>query len=315
MHTSDLSAWTHQHVFHSGNPLGEKNTWRVVALTATMMVVEIAAGLLFNSMALLADGWHMSTHAAALCITGLAYALSRRHASDTRYAFGTWKIEVLGGFASAIVLGMVALYIAAEAAQRFFRPLDIHYDQALVVAVVGLLVNLVSALLLKEDGGHHHDGQHGGHTHARSDLNLLAAYTHVIADAMTSVLAIVALLGAKLMHWNWLDPAMGIVGATVVSVWAYGLLRDTSRVLLDREMDDTMVARIRGTLEADGDSRMSDLHIWRVGPNQLACLVSVVAGHPKTPEDYKALLAADHEDLAHVTVEVRRCLQHSPLPA
>jgi len=310
MHTYDLSPWKHQHLFHSGNPSGEKNTWQVVALTATMMVVEIFTGWLFNSMALLADGWHMSTHAAALGITALAYVLARRYASDTRFAFGTWKIEALGGFASAIMLVLVALYMAAESIQRFFRPLDIHYDQALAVAIVGLLVNLVSAFLLK---GHDHD-QHDDHTHEHSDLNLLAAYTHVLADAMTSVLAIVALIGGRLLHWNWLDPTMGIVGAVVISVWAYGLLRDTSRVLLDREMDSAIAEEIRGSLEADGDSRISDLHIWRVGRDRFACIVSLVAGHPKASEEYKALLRV-HKEIVHVTVEVSRCPYHAQLPA
>jgi cation diffusion facilitator family transporter len=264
-------------------------------------------------MALLADGWHMSTHVAALGMTAVAYLLARRYASDTRFAFGTWKIEVLGGFASAIVLAMVALYMAAESIQRLFQPLDIHYNQALVVAVIGLLVNLASALMLKDHGHgpHHH---HGGHSHGHADLNLRAAYTHVLADATTSVLAILALLGGKYLNWAWLDPTMGIVGAGVISVWSYGLLRDTSRVLLDREMDHEVVQEIRDALECDEDTRIVDLHVWRVGRAQFACLVSIVAGNPKTPDEYKALLRV-HEEIVHVTVEVLHCPHHAQLSA
>jgi cation diffusion facilitator family transporter len=313
LHTLDLSPWKHEHVFDRGNPLGEKNTWRVVALTATMMVVEITTGWLFNSMALLADGWHMSTHVAALGLTAAAYLLARRYASDTRFAFGTWKIEILGGFASAIVLAMVALYMAAESVQRFFQPLDIHYNQALLVALIGLLVNLASAVMLKDHGhGHHH--HHGQLSRGHGDLNLRAAYVHVLADATTSVLAIVALLGGKFLDWAWLDPAMGIVGAGVITAWSYGLLRDTSRVLLDREMDHEIVREIREALESDADTRITDLHVWRVGRAQFACLVSIVAGNPKTPGEYKDLLR-DHEEIVHVTVEVMQCPNHVELPA
>ncbi len=311
LHTHDLSPWKHEHVFDRGNPLGEKNTWRVVFLTAAMMVVEIATGWLFNSMALLADGWHMSTHVTALGMTAIAYLLARRYASDARFAFGTWKIEVLGGFASAVVLAMVALFMAAESIQRFFQPLAIHYDQALLVAVIGLLVNLASASMLK-DHGHGHPHQDGGHSHGHADLNLRAAYIHVLADATTSVLAIVALLGGKFLNWAWLDPAMGVVGAMVITTWSYGLLHDTSRVLLDREMDHGVVQEIREALEVDGDTRVADLHVWRVGRSQFACLVSVVAGHPKTPDEYKTLLRA-HGELVHVTVEALCCPHHAQL--
>ncbi len=267
-----------------------------------MMVVEIVAGLLFRSMAVLSDGWHMSTHAAALGITALAYVIARRSAHDGRYAFGTWKVEVLGGFASAIVLAMVALYMAVESVRRLAQPLQIQYDQALIVAVVGLVVNLVSARLLVghgEAGGH----AHAGHGHAHGDLNLRAAYLHVLADATTSVLAIVALLGGRFFGWAALDPLMGIVGAAMVSVWAWGLLRDTSRVLLDREMDAGVVGEVREALEADGATHITDLHVWRVGRVQYACVVSLVSDAPRSAEEYKALLRV-HEELVHVTVEV-----------
>jgi cation diffusion facilitator family transporter len=224
MHTTDISSWQHTHHFHSANVLGERNTKRVVVLTAVMMVVEITTGWIFHSMALLADGWHMSSHVLALGLTAGAYALSRRYANDARFAFGTWKIEVLGGFTSAILLGGVALFMALESIERLFHPVAILFDQAIVVAVIGLAVNIISALLLRDDD-HHHGHSHG---HAHADLNLRAAYVHVIADATTSMLAIAALVGGKFLHWNWLDSAMGIVGAIVVGVWAWGLLRDTS---------------------------------------------------------------------------------------
>jgi cation diffusion facilitator family transporter len=307
MNHPDLSDWTHTHDFASGNPTAERNTWRVVALTAIMMVVEIIAGWLFHSMALLADGWHMGTHVAALGITVWAYVLARRHAGDPQFAFGTWKMEALGGFASALVLGMVVLYMVGESVHRLCKPLDIRYDQALIVAVVGLIVNLVSALLLQAPNA---SGTHApGHTpslgqaHSHGDLNLRAAYLHVLADALTSALAIVALLGGRLCGWSWLDPVMGLVGAVVVSFWAVGLVRDTSRVLLDREMDHGVVQEIRDVIEGNDATWITDLHIWRVGRAQFACIVSLVAAQPKTATEYRAQLAV-HEELVHITVEV-----------
>ncbi len=308
MHTTDLSRWTHSHLFDHGNPAGARNTRRVVLITAAMMVVEIIAGWVYGSMALLADGWHMSTHATALGTTALAYALSRRHAEDGRYSFGAWKIEVLGGFASAVALAMVALYMAAESASRILQPHVIYYDQALLVAVVGLFVNLAcAALLSNRHAGHNH---HHESDRAHSDLNLRSAYVHVLADAMTSVLAIAALIGGKLFRWGWLDPAMGIVGAVIVSTWAFALIRDTSRVLLDREMDLPIVDAVRHAIESDGDSRVTDLHLVRVGRQRFACIVSVVTGTVREALDYKSLLRG-HEELAHLTVEVARCREHA----
>jgi cation diffusion facilitator family transporter len=301
----DLSPWQHQHIYIGGSSPAEKRTWRVVALTASMMVAEIVTGLLFNSMAVLADGWHMSTHAAALGITAIAYVVARRSAGDNRYAFGTWKVEVLGGFASAIILAIVALYMAGESIRRLAQPLVIRYDQALIVAVVGLIVNLASARLLIGRGGSD-EHAHVAHAHEHSDLNLRAAYLHVLADATTSVLAILALIGGKWLGWAALDPLMGIVGAILVSVWAYGLLRDTSRVLLDREMDHGVVGEICAALEADGQTRVTDLHVWRVGRAQYACAVSLVACSPRSAEEYKALLRV-HEEIVHVTIEVAAC--------
>lgn len=308
MHTADLTPWQHTHQFHSTNVLGERNTRRVVALTAVMMVVEIVAGWLFNSMALLADGWHMSSHVLALGLTAGAYVLSRRFANDPRFAFGTWKIEVLGGFTSAILLGGVALYMAVESIGRLFNPVAILFDQAIIVAVIGLAVNVLSAWLLR-DHDHHHGHSHG-HNHAHGDLNLRAAYLHVIADATTSLLAIAALVGGKIFHWNWLDAIMGIVGAVVVAVWAWSLIRDTSRVLLDREMDSGVVAEIREALESDTDTRISDLHVWRISGDKFACAVSIVTHGPKAPSHYKSLLSI-HEEVAHVTIEVNQCVETS----
>lgn len=305
MHTADISSWQHPHQFHSVNALGERNTRRVVALTAVMMIVEITTGWLFHSMALLADGWHMSSHVVALGLTAGAYALSRRLANDPTFAFGTWKIEVLGGFTSAILLGGVALFMAVESVERLFQPATIWFDQAIFVAVIGLAVNVVSALLLQDHHDHGHAHGHG-HKHGHRDLNLRAAYVHVIADATTSVLAIAALICGKFLGWNWLDSIMGIVGAGVVGVWAWGLLRETSRVLLDREMDSGVVEEIRAAFEADGETRVSDLHVWRVGREQFSCAASIVTHEPKDPAFYKSLLNV-HEEIAHVTLEVNRC--------
>jgi len=308
MHSVDISPWQHSHQFHSGNPLAETNTRRVIALTAVMMVIEIAAGSLFNSMALLADGWHMSSHVVALGLTAGAYALSRRFAHDPSFTFGTWKIEILGGFTSAILLGSVALFMAAESTIRFFHPVPILFDQAILVATLGLAVNIVSAFLLKGNDPHgHHPGHDHGHGHGHADLNLRAAYVHVVADAATSVLAIIALAGGRIFQWNWLDPVTGLVGSVLVALWAWSLLRQTSRVLLDREMDFGLVQEIREALEIDGDTRISDLHVWRVGRDQFACAVSIVTHEPKAPSHYKALLGI-HEEIAHVTVEVNPCL-------
>lgn len=310
MHTSDDPRWRDDHDFDPGNPLGERGTRRVVLLTAAMMVVEIVAGWLTNSMALLADGWHMGTHVAALGIAAFAYRYARKHAADPRFAFGTWKVGVLAGFASAIVLGLVALYMAFESAVRVLNPVPIRYGDAILVAIIGLAVNLLSAWFLHGHDGHHDHGHDHGHGH---DLNLRAAYLHVLADALTSVLAIVALLAGRYFGWDFLDPVMGVVGAVVISVWAWGLVRQTSRVLLDREMDAPVVQEIREALD-DGDAVIVDLHVWRVGPGKFACIVGLVAAHPLTPDEYKRRVQV-HEELVHVTVEVHRCEgDHPPHP-
>jgi cation diffusion facilitator family transporter len=325
MHTHDLSPWTHGHVFDEGNPLAERGTRLVMWITASMMVVEIAAGWLFNSMALLADGWHMSSHALAIGLSAFAYAAARRYATDARFAFGTWKIEVLAGFASAIFLLGVAALMVIGSVEHLLRPAPIAYSEAIVIAALGLAVNIACAMIL--GNAHHHGNRHDhahddehdhehdpaqhhhGH-HRHHDFNLKSAYLHVIGDAATSVLAITALAGGAIFGWSWLDPTMGLVGAGVVGAWAFGLLKGTSRVLLDREMDDPIVGEIRDAVEspdAEGETRVADLHVWRVGKSCFACALTVVTHDAAvTPARLRQRLAA-HPEIAHATIEVHRC--------
>ncbi|WP_373992297.1 CDF family Co(II)/Ni(II) efflux transporter DmeF [Comamonas thiooxydans] len=299
----------HSHNFDQGNPLGEKNAKLAMLLTLAMMVLEITAGYYFNSMALLADGWHMSSHALALGLSVSAYAAARKLANDRRFSFGTWKIEILAGYTSAICLLLVAGLMAFESIQRLLSPAAIHYQQAIGVATLGLLVNLVCAWLLK-DGHHHHHGHeshhdhHHGHDHAHGDLNLRSAYLHVIADAATSVMAIAALLGGMLLGFAWLDSVMGLVGSVMVAMWALGLLRDSSRVLLDAEMDAPVVQEVRDAI-AQGPQpvTITDLHVWRVGKNHHACIIAVEGAATVTPDYIRRLLSV-HEELTHVSVEV-----------
>jgi cation diffusion facilitator family transporter len=312
MHTHDLAEWRHDHVFDSGNVAGERSTLLVTWITAGMMVIEIAAGWFYNSMALLADGFHMSSHAVAIGLSALAYAAARRHAKDPRYAFGTWKIEVLGGFASAIFLLGVVAWMVYGSVERLFKPQPIHYQEAMLIAVAGLVVNLVSARIL--GAAHHHDPGHGhdhhGHSHEHHhDLNLRSAYLHVIADAATSVAAITALAGGWLFGWSWLDPVMGIVGAVVVAVWAKGLIADTSKVLLDREMDHPVVGEIREVIAERGaasETAISDLHVWRVGKASYSCALSLVTHDEQlTPTQVREWLSI-HEEIVHSTIEIQR---------
>jgi len=321
-HSHDLSPWQHGHVFDAGNRRGEQRTHWVLAITLITMVVEIGAGWWTGSMALLADGWHMGTHALALGVTAAAYYLARRHASDARYAFGTWKIEVLGSFASALVLGLVGVGILFESVLRLWKAEPIDAKAALVIAVSGLVVNLVSAWLLHgaQGGDAHHDHDHGhahahGHhhdhdAHGSKDLNLGAAYAHVLADALTSVFAIAALSAALWLGWSWLDPVVGVVGAVVIAVWAWGLMRQSAAVLLDREMDHPLTQAVRATLESDGDAKVADLHVWRVGRESFAVEVCIVADRPLAPSVYRERLDV-HKELAHVSIEVNRC-PHAP---
>ncbi len=299
---SQIDELAHDHVFlgarHDEN--ARRTLW-VVVLTAAMMVAEIAAGLMFNSMALLADGFHMATHAGALGVAAIAYAYARRHARSRLYSFGTGKVGDLAGFASAVVLGLSALGIAWESAIRLFDPQPVAFAEATIVAVLGLVVNLVSAALL--GGGHHHGhdhDHHGDHAHHDHDHNLRSAYLHVLADALTSVLAIAALLGGRYLGWVWLDPAMGLVGASVIAAWSWGLMRDTAAVLLDKT-DPGIEAEMREQVEGPGDARITDLHVWRVGPGAYAAIVSVVGVDTATVRER---LAPVHE-IGHLTVEAR----------
>ena len=318
MHTHDLSRWQHEHRFETDSHRAERSTRLVMWITAATMVLEIGAGWWFNSMALLADGWHMSSHAFAIGLSAFAYAAVRRYARDPRFAFGTWKIEVLAGFASALFLVGVAVLMVLGSLERLWSPAPIHYREAIAVAVFGLVVNLVCARLL---GGAHHHHDHGpAHDHEHEheheheqgqDLNLKSAYLHVLADAATSVLAIAALVGGWIYGWAWLDPLMGIVGALLVAHWAKGLLKETGRVLLDREMDHPVVDEIRQGVEqglAASQTRISDLHVWRVGRNAYSCALTVVTHSPDLTADAVRATFGMHEEIVHSTVEIQHCV-------
>lgn len=295
----------HSHAFDEGNPLAERNTSRAMWLTIAMMIVEIGGGWLYNSMALLADGWHMSSHALALGLSAFAYSCARRYAKDRRFAFGTWKIEILAGYTSAILLLCVAGLMAFQSIERLITPLPIHYSQAIVLAAIGLAINLICAWLLRghhdhgHGSGHHHDHVHSHH----HDLNLRSAYLHVLADAATSVFAIIALAAGMLWGARWLDPVMGIVGAILVTVWAIGLLRDTGKVLLDAEMDAPVVEEVRDVVAGcDPSAIITDLHVWRVGKGKFSCVLSLVTHSRLSADDFRNQLAI-HEELVHVVVE------------
>src|SRR6266403_919547 len=302
MHRTDHSRFGKAHDFVPDFSHAERRTRIVIGVTAAMMVLEIAVGLMSHSMALLADGWHMSTHVIAFLITAVAYYFARTQAGNARFSFGTGKIGVLGGFTSAVVLSIVALLMAGESVHRLFVPLEIHFNEAIGIACVGLLVNLGCAVLLADR--HHESADGGAH---REDLNLRAAYLHVLADAFTSVLAITALTGGKFFGWAWLDPVVGIVGSGVVFSWAYTLLRDTGGILLDRTPPSSdLPDEIRRAVQSDGDSIVTDLHVWQVGIGKFAAMVSIVAHEPKSCDSYRALLRG-HRELVHVTIETHHC--------
>ncbi len=349
MPTDNESRFAHHHIFHSGNPAAERGTRAVMWITAAMMVVEIVAGWWFNSMALLADGWHMSSHAFAIGLSAFAYAAARHYATDPRFAFGTWKIEILAGFASAIFLLGVAAMMVFGSVERLFSPQPIHYQEAIIVAIIGLLVNIVCAMILGKAHDHHHGHGHGHDAHVHreppradsaqkyrqlhqhpqhdhshqyvhahrehaahphhQDLNLKSAYVHVIADAATSVLAILALVGGLFYGWSWLDPVMGMAGAILVAVWAKGLLMETGKVLLDREMDHPVVEEIREVIEVldnPDETKVTDLHVWRVGKESYACALSIVTRNAMlTPEQVRQKLSL-HKEIVHTTIEIHR---------
>jgi cation diffusion facilitator family transporter len=313
MHAHSIDNWRHEHVFlGADHERNERRSWAVVAVCGATMAAEIVGGWLTGSMALIADGLHMSTHAGALVIAACAYAYARRHARDERFAFGTGKLGELAAFSGAIVLAMIALLILYQSVERLFDPVAIAFREAIPIAALGLCVNLLSAWLLREDHahGHHHEHEHhhhehaDGQTHGHDDLNLRAAYIHVLADAAVSVLALVGLGSGLLFGWVWMDAVMGIVGALVIANWAWRLLRAAGAVLLDMRPEGLAQA-IRGRLER-GDDRIADLHIWRVGPGHHAALVSLVSDHPEPPQAYKARLAGI-AGLSHLTVEVQAC--------
>jgi cation diffusion facilitator family transporter len=317
-HVHATQRWRHGHYFlgahHRRN---ERKVWLVIGLTTAMMVGEIVAGWLLGSMALLADGWHMSTHAGALGIAGLAYRYARRHLKDPRFAFGTGKLGDLAAFTSAIILGFIAVLIVVESAQRLFAPIAIAFAEAIPIAILGLVVNLVSAWLLGPEeadleshvSGHadHHGHSHShGHSHDhRHDNAMRSAYIHVLADAATSLLAIVGLLAGLFLGWVWLDPMVGIIGALVIASWAYTLIRAAGGVLLDLTPDPALAASIRAAIEIAGD-RITDLHLWPIGPGHCGAIIALVSEQPQAPSHYKSLLTGI-ASLSHITVEVQPC--------
>lgn len=304
MHSDNLHLWQHSHTF--GQDLkrpGELRTFIVIAITGTMMVVEIVAGIRYGSMALLADGLHMASHTAALGINAFAYIYARRHAHNTDFSFGTGKVNALGGFSGAILLALFAMLMAGESVDRLLNPVDIVFNQAIFVAVLGLVVNGVSVFIL---GVHDHDDHDHAHHH---DHNLKSAYLHVLADALTSVLAIIALLTAKYFGLIWMDPAMGIVGAILVARWSLGLLRTTSGVLLDKQGPESIQHGIRDSIERDDDSEVADLHLWSIGPNIYTAVIAVVAQQPATPEQYKKRIPKNL-GLAHISIEIHERSTH-----
>lgn len=306
MHLTEIQRWQHDHNFNQVKRTAERKTLVVVLLTFFTMLIEILAGWIFNSMALFADGLHMGTHATALSISLFAYILARKYSNDKRFAFGSWKIEILGAYTSAVILGIVGLYVFIASIERILKPLVIIYDYALIVAVSGLIINILSAFILGYDHRHNNQNEEHHHHHHETDLNLKSAFFHIIADAVTSVFAILALFGAKYFHFNWLDPLMGIAGSILIFKWTFTLIKETSRILLDKVMDSPIIHEISKIVESDGDSRISDLHLLRIAENKYACIVSIVAKNPHPVWEYKNKLNRIKE-IAHLTIEINHC--------
>ena len=308
MHIKGINLWQHDHTFGQDQKRkGESRTFIVIAITATMMVIEVFTGFIFGSMALLADGLHMASHATALIINLYAYIYARRHANDLSFSFGTGKVNALGGFTGAVLLAVFALMMAWGSVERIINPVSIAFNQAIFVALIGLIVNGASVFILGHEGENHHGHDHDDHHHDHHhDHNLKSAYYHVLADALTSVLAIFALLVGKYYGLVWMDPVMGIVGAILVCRWSIGLLRDTSVVLLDKQGPENVQSKIKESIEKVEDNKVVDLHVWNIGPNIYSVILSVVTHYPEQPEYYKKLLPADL-GLEHVTVEVYTC--------
>ncbi|MCU4405856.1 CDF family Co(II)/Ni(II) efflux transporter DmeF [Acinetobacter junii] len=307
----------HSHQFDQGNPLAQKKILIATILTAVMMILEILGGWIFNSMALLADGWHMSSHMLALGLAYFAYRMARQYASDSRFSFGTWKIEILAGYSSAILLMVVALLMGIQSIERLFNPVTIHFNEAIPIAVVGLVINLVCAWLL-HDGGHehhhhhhhhhsHHHDDHHQHTHDHHhhhDLNQKAAFLHVVADAVTSVLAIIALFAAKYFSWNFLDALLGIIGALLVAKWSWGLIQETGKTLLDAEMGHPVVQEIKDVIAQLPHVEITDLHVWKVGKGKFSCILGLETSIADlTPDQVKRELSI-HEEIVHASVEI-----------
>ena len=304
VHTHSLERWQYDHNYLPRTQRqSEQRTRIVLALTLIMMIVELAAGYATGSLALTADGWHMGSHAAALGISAFAYAFSRHHVKNSRFTFGTGKVGPLAGYTSALTLAFVALTMVWQSVARLLHPVSINFNDAILVAVIGLIVNLACAMIL----GHHDDHEHTAQEHAHHhDHNLRSAYLHVLADALTSILAIIALVSGKYLGWNWMDALMGIVGAVVIGQWCASLLRSSARVLLDAEDNSRLVRHIADRIERDADNRIADLHVWRLGPLSHGCIVSLVTHEPRPVGHYKALLT-DIDGLEHITIEVNQC--------
>ena len=292
----------HSHQFDEGNPLAQKKILIATILTGVMMVFEIFGGWFFNSMALLADGWHMSSHMLALGLAYFAYKMARKYARDQRFCFGTWKIEILAGYSSAILLMVVAVFMGVQSIERLFNPVNIHYNEAISIAIVGLIVNFICAWLLRENGHHHHHHSHDDH-----DLNQKAAFLHVVADAVTSVLAIIALFAGKYFGWDFLDAILGIVGAVLVAQWSWGLIRETGKTLLDAEMEHPVVKEIQEVVEElDNQITITDLHVWKVGRSQFSCILSLNTVNDSLTAEVVRKALSIHEEIVHISVEINK---------